>query len=605
MQYSLRIFLLSIVDILLLTGTYFLSLLVVEGGELKFNLYSFHTFSSLLIYLFICHICLFTIKSYKTLWRYSGIREILNVIYALSSSNLLYSIYFFIFLSKDWPNILPLTLYFFSTLIICGFRVVWIIKNQPFFPHDLFQKRLLIIGAGDTGTRLVQQILQSKELDYNPVGFIEDNPQKKNTEILGIPVLGGRLDIKNLVIKHDITEIIIAIPSAKKSEILNIINLCKETKASIKILPPVKDVLHGEVSINQIREIDLKDLIGREKILPTERLKNYLVNKSILITGAGGSIGSELANQVAACEPKLLILMGHGENSIFRIGRFIKDKFPNINTKLIITDIQDKHLINQVFEKYRPQIVFHTAAHKHVPLMETNEESAVKNNIFGTQNVAEASNRFGVERFVFISTDKAVHPVNIMGMTKRVGEMIVQDFSSKSSTKFSIVRFGNVLESRGSVIPIFKEQIEAGGPVTVTHPEMVRYFMTIPEAVQLVLEAGALSKGREVFVLDMGEPVKIVDLAKNLICLYGYEPDRHIQIQYTGVRPGEKLSESLLYENEKEIPTDHPHIVIASPQENNHFNLNDYLDKLEKSVLYHPEQLRNILTEIIQKDTEQ
>lgn len=597
--YPIRITLLSLIDMFILSATFLLSFFFVQGGKIGFTSFSFHTIS-LFVYVSTCYFFLLTSRSYKTLWRYSGLREIITVVQSLTIANVLYFIYFLFFLNKEWPFSFMLILYLCSIAGISGFRVFLISKNQMFFTHKISRKRTLIIGAGEAGTRVVDQIMSSKELDYNPIGFIDDDSKKLNLLILGIPVLGKRSDIKNVVSQNKITDIIIAMPTVVKSEIREIVKICKKTKAKINILPPIEEVINGQISLKQIREINLKDLIGREIIQPTKRLKEYLLNKSVLITGAGGSIGSELANQVAQCEPKLLILLGHGENSIFDIGLRIKERFPNIDTKLVIADIQDKHLIEQVFRQYSPQIVFHAAAHKHVPLMESNEGAAVQNNIFGTKIVAETSNRFGVERFVLISTDKAVHPLNIMGMTKRIGELIVQYYSKESSTKFSIVRFGNVLESRGSVIPIFKKQIERGEPVTITHPDMVRYFMTIPEAVQLVLEAGALSEGGEVFVLDMGEPVKISDLAKNLIRLYGYEPDLDIPIKYTGIRPGEKLNESLFYEDEKIKPTDHPNIVIAIPHNSKMSHLNMNIEKLEQVILNTPGKIRPILSEIMQ-----
>jgi len=595
--YRLRIILLSVIDMILLSIAYSLSLLVVQEGEIRFN---FLIMSSLFIYIFTCYLFLLISKSYRTLWRYAGLRDILTVVYALSIANLLYLIYFFVFLNQQLSFTWMLFLCLCSTLVISGFRVFLITKHQSEFVRNHSHKRALIIGAGVAGTRVADQMILTKELDYTPIGFIDDDPKKQNLQILGIPVLGERGDIKNVVNHNKITDIIIAMPSVHQSEIREIANICKKTKANVKILPPIEKVIKGEISFHEIRDINLKDLIGREIIEPTERLKEYLFDKSVLITGAGGSIGSELAIQVAQCEPKSLTLLGHGENSIFNIGLRIQEKFPHVKTNLVIADIQDQHLIEQAFRQYRPHVVFHAAAHKHVPLMESNERAAVQNNILGTKIVAQAADKFGVERFVLISTDKAVHPVNIMGMTKRIGEMIIQYYSKESSTKFSIVRFGNVMESRGSVIPIFKHQIESGGPVTVTHPDMVRYFMTIPEAVQLVLEAGALSEGGEVFVLDMGEPIKIDDLAKNLIRLYGYEPGVDIPIQYTGIRPGEKLNETLFYENEKIKPTEHPNIVIAIPHNSQLSNLLMNVEQLEQNLLKSSGSLRPILTEIIQ-----
>jgi len=594
--YRLRIILLSVIDMILLSIAYSLSLLVVQGGEIRF---SFLIMSSLFVYIFTCYFFLLISKTYRILWRYAGLREILNVVYSLSIANLLYLIYFFVFLNKQLSAPWILFLCLCSTLVISSFRVFLITKHQGVFARNHSHKRVLIIGAGVAGTKVADQIVSTKESDYTPVGFIDDDSKKQNLQILGIPVLGERADIRDVVSHNKITDIIIAMPSVHQSEIREIVNLCKKTKANVKILPPIEKVIKGEISFHEIRDINLKDLIGREITKPTERLKEYLFDKCVLITGAGGSIGSELAMQVAQCEPKLLILLGHGENSIFNIGLKIKEKFPHVETNSVITDIQDQHLIEQAFKQYRPHVVFHAAAHKHVPLMESNERAAVQNNIFGTKIVAQAADKFGAERFVLISTDKAVHPVNIMGMTKRIGEMIIQYYSKESSTKFSIVRFGNVMESRGSVIPIFKHQIESGGPVTITHPDMVRYFMTIPEAVQLVLEAGALSEGGEVFVLDMGEPVKIDDLAKNLIRLYGYEPGVDIPIQYTGIRPGEKLNETLFYENEKIKLTEHPNIVIAIPHNSQLSHLLMNVEQLEQNLLKSSGSIRPILTEII------
>lgn len=599
--HHLRILLLSFIDIILLSVTCFLSLLVIQGEEIRFSLL---IMSSLFIYIFTCYFFLLILKTYRTLWRYAGVREILTVVNSLIIANLLYSVYFLFFLNTQWPFTLMLFLFLCSILVISGFRVFLITKHQWRSVRNHSHKRALIIGAGVTGTRVADQIILTKELDYTPIGFIDDDPKKRNLQILGIPVLGERADIKNVVSQNKITDIIIAMPSVHQSEIREIVNVCKKTKANVKILPPIEKVIKGQISFHEIRDINIKDLIGREFFQPTERLKEHLFNKCVLITGAGGSIGSELAMQVAQCEPKSLTLLGHGENSIFNIGLRIKEKFPHVKTNLVITDIQDQHLIEQAFRQYRPHIVFHAAAHKHVPLMELNERAAVQNNIFGTKIVAQASDKFGVERFVLISTDKAVHPVNIMGMTKRIGEMIILYYSKESSTKFSIVRFGNVLESRGSVIPIFKHQIESGGPVTVTHPDMVRYFMTIPEAVQLVLEAGALSEGGEVFVLDMGEPVKIEDLAKKLIRLYGYKPGVDIPIQYTGIRPGEKLNETLFYENEKVKPTPHPNIVIAIPPNNQVSYLLMNIEQLERTLLQSSGSIRPILMEIIQNQLE-
>ncbi|MCU7712580.1 polysaccharide biosynthesis protein [Priestia megaterium] len=357
--------------------------------------------------------------------------------------------------------------------------------------------------------------------------------------------------------------------------------------------------VYRESSLTKLKEINVKELIGRESIHYTNQITDYLSNKIVLITGAGGSIGSELVKQVARVKPKSLILIGRGENSIFNVETMIKKEFPQIEVSFFIADIQDKYLMQRIFKMHKPEVVFHAAAHKHVPLMENNVEAAICNNVFGTRNVVELSSKYGVERFVFISTDKAVHPVNIMGMTKRLGELITLNGAGESSTKFAIVRFGNVIESRGSVIPILKKQIESGGPVTVTHPEMVRYFMTIPEAVHLVLEAGALSKGGEIFVLKMGKPIKIVELAENLIQLYGYTPYKDIEIKFTGIRPGEKLYEVLFYDSENIRTTNHPNIVIAEPLYKID-NLN--LKELEDVSKLKREEIKELLLQTINKN---
>ncbi|MFC6602828.1 polysaccharide biosynthesis protein [Ectobacillus funiculus] len=576
-------------------------LVQIREGDAGLNLFNFISIFSLLSYVLLGYVCLFRLRFYKKL-SYYGYQEILSVVKILSLSNLLYMIYFLLFLREQWPIILLPTLWLTSIVFITGSHLIWTMAKKIFFPQDVSQQRILIIGAGEAGTITAQQILQSEGINHNLIGFIDDDSEKQNLKVLGIPVLGKKADIQNLIKLYEITDVIIAMPSAARTEILGFVNICKKTTANVKLLPDVKDWIGDQMNLNEIRNLNIKDLIGREMIEPTHRINDYLRNVSVLITGAGGSIGSELANQVASFDPQRLILLGHGENSIFNVKATLEKKFPHIELHFIIADIQDQQHIEHVFLQFKPDIVFHAAAHKHVPLMERNEGAAVRNNIFGTENVVKAADRFGVKRFVFISTDKAVHPVNTMGMTKRIGEMIVQSTSEKSSTKFSVVRFGNVLESRGSVIPIFKKQIESGGPVTVTHPEMVRYFMTIPEAVQLVLEAGALSKGGEVFVLDMGEPVKILDIAQNLIRLSGYEPERDIRIEYIGIRPGEKLSEVLFYDSEEMKTTDHPHVLIAIPRKNNNVHLEHYLEELKQAMLNNPEQLQSILTYIIQND---
>jgi FlaA1/EpsC-like NDP-sugar epimerase len=499
--------------------------------------------------------------------------------------------------SISWIALLWVT----SLVAVGGFRIGWMVSKESNRASLSRQNKALIIGAGDAGTMVANQLLKSDKLDVSPVGFIDDDPHKMRLEILGLPVLGSRSDIPLAVKSYDITDVIIAIPSAPKEQIGKIVDICKETSVRIKILPRVQDLIFGRIQVNDIRDIDVKDLLGRDMIRHfTPEVQSYLQNKVVLVTGAGGSIGSELVLQAAQFHPQTIILVGHGENSIFTTDITLRERFPDISAKCVIADIQDRKSMEDVFRRYKPHVVFHAAAHKHVPLMEQNEAAAVRNNVFGTKIVAETAAKYDAERFVFISTDKAVHPVNIMGMTKRIGELMIQHLAKTSGTRFSAVRFGNVLESRGSVIPIFKKQIAAGGPITVTHPDMVRFFMTIPEAVQLVLEAGALSEGGEIFVLDMGEPVKISDLAKTLIQLSGYQPDRDIKIVYTGIRPGEKLNEALFYEDERVTASKHPHISIALPKPTNSLKLQQDILELEVALFYNDERIRQVLERILQ-----
>jgi FlaA1/EpsC-like NDP-sugar epimerase len=395
-------------------------------------------------------------------------------------------------------------------------------------------------------------LLHNFESGLKPVAFIDDDPKKHKLKILGIPVVGNSSWISETVEKFQIENIVIAIPSLSKSELNRIFEECAKTKAKTQIIPKLEDLMTGKLSVNTFRDVEVEDLLGREPVeLDITSISEYVAGKTVLVTGAGGSIGSEICRQICNFSPKSIVLVGHGENSIYQIDMELKNLYQNqIEVVPVIADIQDRKRIFGVMEKHQPDVVYHAAAHKHVPLMEYNPREAVKNNVFGTKNVAEAADTFGVHTFVMISTDKAVNPTNVMGSTKRIAEMIIQGLAQQSKTKFVAVRFGNVLGSRGSVIPLFKKQIKAGGPITVTHPDITRYFMTIPEASRLVIQAGSLAKGGEIFVLDMGEPVKIVDLAKNLIKLSGFTIEE-IGIKFSGLRPGEKMFEELL--NEKEI----------------------------------------------------
>jgi FlaA1/EpsC-like NDP-sugar epimerase len=428
------------------------------------------------------------------------------------------------------------------------------------------KKRTLIVGAGDAGTMIAREIFRHPESGLVPVGFLDDDPSKKETRFLGLDVFGPIGDLRQVVRGHSIEEVIIAMPSAPGTTVRRIVELAKKAKVQYRIIPGIYEVISGKVSISLLRPVDVEDLLRREPVrLDIDSIAGYLSSKVVLVTGAGGSIGSEICRQICHFSPKLLILLGRGENSLFNIEREMKANYSHIPYVTMVADVRNTHKIEHIFEQYRPEVVFHAAAHKHVPMMETNPDEAILNNIGGTQNLVKNALRFNTSYFVNISTDKAVNPTSIMGASKRVAEMVVRKAAkeAREGQHFMSVRFGNVLGSRGSVVPIFRDQIRKGGPVTVTHPDMTRYFMTIPEAAQLVLQAGGMQKNGQVFVLDMGDPVKIVDLAKDLIRLSGFEPGEDIDIVYTGVRPGEKLFEELLTAEEGTTATHHKKIFEA------------------------------------------
>ena len=424
-------------------------------------------------------------------------------------------------------------------------------------------KRFLIVGSGNAGEALLREIHRMPVTQYDVVGFVDDNPMKQGINIHGIPVLGTVDQLPKICAVNDIEEIAIAMPSATHRQLRRVIQQCEGIKIRFRTVPSITDIASGKFRVSQIRDVDINDLLGRDVIqLDLDLIEAFATNKVILVTGAGGSIGSEMCRQLCIFKPKLLLLVEQAENPLFYIERELKTMYPDVPLKTLICDITDKDRVEQIFEQYHPQVVIHAAAHKHVPLMELNPGEAIKNNIIGSKLIADAADKFGCSNSVMISTDKAVNPTSIMGSTKRIAEMYIQNLSQTSKTNFVTVRFGNVLGSNGSVIPIFKQQIAEGGPVTVTDPEMKRYFMTIPEASQLVLQAASMGKGGEIFVLDMGEPVKIVDLAKELIILSGFRPGEDIEIAFTGARPGEKLFEELSIEGENMQPTRHPKISI-------------------------------------------
>lgn len=453
---------------------------------------------------------------------------------------------------------------FTTIMLLSGLRMLIRLYHEEFFAESRKAlRRFLIVGAGDAGEALLRELMRRKDSPYQVVGFVDDDPAKYRMKIHGVSVLGNVEQLPQICQKYNVDEIAIAIPSATTKQMRRIVQVCQGTKLRFSTVPSITDIASGKLRVSQIRDVDINDLLGREEVkLDIESIRLFLTGKTILVTGAGGSIGSEMCRQVCGFAPKCLLLVEQAENPLFYIEGELRKAYPNVPLETLICDITDRVRVDQIFDRFRPEVVIHAAAHKHVPLMEINPGEAIKNNVVGTMNVADAADRIGSEHFVMISTDKAVNPTSIMGSSKRIAEMYIQDLNNTSQTHFVTVRFGNVLGSNGSVVPIFKKQIAEGGPVTVTHPEMRRYFMTIPEASQLVLQAAAIGKGGEIFVLDMGEPVKIVDLARDLITLSGFRLGEDIEIVFTGLRPGEKLFEELSIAGEDMIPTVHPKIAV-------------------------------------------
>ncbi|MFJ7728177.1 polysaccharide biosynthesis protein [Neobacillus sp. NPDC097160] len=561
MTYRQRLSLLLFIDSCIVLTAIFFSRFLVNA---TFNVITFPIILSSIVILLSYHFFSFLFHLYKKAWEYASVGELISILKAVTFSILVAAIVQQLVIQETQFRLLIVT-WLLNMSFIGGARFGWRMFRDSYLIKSGNKKRTLIIGAGSAGTMVVRQLNKNNEADLLPFGFIDDDEKKQKLDILGIPVIGGIKDIESTVNGFEIENIVIAIPSLSKKELNTIFQECAKTNAKTQILPLIEDLMTGKISVNQFRDVQVEDLLGREPVeLDIDSISENITNKVVLVTGAGGSIGSEICRQISNFNPQQLILLGHGENSIYSIEMELKETYKNTKIKFIpvIADLQDEKKMLLVMSTYQPDTVYHAAAHKHVPLMEANPEEAVKNNLIGTMNAAKAASWNGVKTFVMISTDKAVNPTSVMGATKRLAEMIIQYMDGESDTKFVAVRFGNVLGSRGSVIPLFKRQIEKGGPVTVTHPEMVRYFMTIPEASRLVLQAGSLAKGGEIFVLDMGEPVKIVDLAKNLIKLSGNSIDE-IGIEYTGMRPGEKLFEELLKDDEVHEEQIYPKIYVG------------------------------------------
>jgi FlaA1/EpsC-like NDP-sugar epimerase len=515
---------------------------------------------------------------YRRMWIYASIKELKVIAIAVTSASLLVAAVMIALFTLGaffgFPRSILIIDWLISLVFVGGLRFSMrvLAESQLFAKKDANikqPKRALIIGAGDAGALVVKELEKNPQLLLKPVGFLDDNPAKQKQRIYDIPVVGTIADIARVLDHHHIAEVIIAIPSASGKVIRLVTDRCREKGIPFRTMPGLYELLGGQVNVSRLREVDITDLLRRQPTrMNDELIGSTLGGKTVLVTGAGGSIGSELCRQIARWKPKQLILLGHGENSIFESLLELTESFPELTIKAVIADVRDKPRLLEIFDQYHPEVVFHAAAHKHVPLMEANVEDAVTNNILGTLHVVEVATFSNVEKFVLISTDKAILPANVMGATKRIAEMIVLDAANRTKKAFSVVRFGNVLGSRGSVVPLFKRQIARGGPITVTHPKMKRYFMTIPEAVYLVLQAASIGKGGDAYVLNMGEQIKIVNLAEDLIRLSGLEPGKDIEIQFTGIRPGEKLSEDLKDDGHVFKKTSHPEIFQLNGQQN-------------------------------------
>lgn len=578
---------LLIFDVLVFTITPILALILRLDGDLALQPYISDLATAILLFLAVKITVFCSFGFYRRYWRYASVEELTYIAMLIVAAMLIQTLLFDIvhFALPFAVDRLPESLPFIDGLLSCIFigtlrfsvRFVERVRHLPIayirpgFQHQ--GKRVLIVGAGSAGVSLVREMQRNYHLDFRPIAFIDDDKSKINARILGIHVVGDRYSIPSTVKSLRIDRVIIAIPSVKGEVIREIVDICKSTGIKTSILPGINEILNGEVRLENIRDVRIEDLLRREPVqTDIERVAEFINGKRVLITGAGGSIGSELCRQIFSCAPKEIMLVGHGENSVFTIQqelnqlvKILKNDSKAVEPKILgfIADIRFKDRLRHAFDKFQPDVIFHAAAHKHVPLMEMNSAEAITNNVIGTKNLLDEALRCNVKHFVMISTDKAVNPTNIMGASKRVAEMLVLQAAKESGKSYVAVRFGNVLGSRGSVVPTFKKQIAAGGPVTVTHPDICRYFMTIPEAVQLVLQAAVLGRGGEILMLNMGEPVKIVDLASELIRLSGYRVNQDIDIVFTGLRPGEKLFEELFIEGEEYESTEHEKLFMV------------------------------------------
>ena len=552
----------------------------------------------------ICTVLIYSIlRLYSSLWRFASIEELKNVIIAVCLSSVVQTAgmkFMGCEVPRSYPFLYLLLLALLTIISRFSYRFLRIAMHKYRKERETAPIQTMIVGAGSAGYMIVREMNNSKHLNRKIPCIIDDDPAKLGTYLQGIPIVGKKEMIPYYAEKYGIEEIVIAIPTISREGQKELLDICQNTSCKIMILPGIYQLVNDEVSVSMLREVQIEDLLGREPVnLEMDEIMDYVQGKTVLVTGGGGSIGSEICRQVALHNPGLLIILDIYENNAYDVQNELLAKYPDMNLKVLIGSVRNRKRIDSIFEQYHPELVFHAAAHKHVPLMEDSPNEAIKNNVSGTWIVARAADAYRAKKMVLISTDKAVRPTNIMGASKRVCELIVQSFAQNSQTEYTVVRFGNVLGSNGSVVPLFRKQIEEGGPVTVTHPEVIRYFMTIPEAVNLVLQCGALAKGGEIFILDMGEPVKIVELAEKMIRLSGYEPDVDIQIKFTGLRPGEKLYEELLIDEDNLKKTDKDRIFVAQQTGVDSAKIQETVQKLIEEAYDETQDMRSYIKELV------
>lgn len=605
-QWVVRALMLAFVDICCVAGAFFFALMI-RFDFVYSRIPMAYLDNYLLVippYIAIALITFYICRLYHSIWRFASISEFLRIIIS-------YLVLIPVACLFQWKLEVKMPYAFWIIGLMISFALTTasrfayrlIRTGQKMFEqksNSYAEERVMVIGAGNAGQLLIRELIMSSHLSAKACCIIDDNPAKKGRFLDGIPIVGNRHDIPEMVVKYNINKIIYAVPTTAGKDRKEILNICKDTGCQVQVIPGIYQMVDGKVSVSNLRPVSIEDLLGRDEVVvDNDQIHSFLEGKVIMVTGGGGSIGSELCRQIARENPKKLLIFDIYENNAYEIQQELRRKYPNVHFETLIGSVRNTNRLESIFKEYKPDVIYHAAAHKHVPLMEESPNEAIKNNVFGTYKLSKAAAEFGVKKFVLISTDKAVNPTNIMGASKRLCEMIIQMMNRNTDTDFVAVRFGNVLGSNGSVIPLFKKQIEEGGPVTVTDPRIIRYFMTIPEAVALVLQAGLYAKGGEIFVLDMGDPVKIVDMARNLIRLSGYEPDVDIKIKYTGLRPGEKLYEEMLMSEEGLKETPNKLIHIGQPIEMDDELFAKQLSELEKACKAERSDIKQIVADIV------